>query len=293
MEKNANAVRRRWWIAGLFSYLVPGLGQVYNGQATRGLLFNFIFTTWGGILFGFVFRLLNRPPDGTGILFLFVLFAVSLLIHLAVIIDSIASAAKRDSKFSLKPYNKPAVYLAVLVVSFAVDFSISSALREHVIKPFKIPTGSMEPTLVPGDFLLSNQLFFTDHNPGRGDVVIYKSPQDGKTDFIKRIVGVPGDTIDIEGGRVRIDGRSVEEPYVKPVDPVPSGDISGGAGHSGPLVIPMDQYYVLGDNRDHSLDSRQVGPIPRHSIKGKPMVIYFSSSGLFKWRPGRIGRIIR
>ena len=293
MENNAVARRRRWWIAGLLSYLVPGLGQVYNGQATRGLLFNFIFTTWGGLLFGSVLALLKRPPDGAGMAALFFLFAVSAFIHLAVIIDAIRSAAKSGSTFSLRPYNKPAVYLAVLAVSLGVDFLISSAFREHVIKPFKIPTGSMAPALIPGDYLLSNQLFFTDHNPGRGDVVIFKSPEDGRTDFIKRIVGVPGDTIEIDGGRVRVNGKSVEEPYVKPAEPDAAGGITEGPGHAGPLVIPKDQYYVLGDNRNHSLDSRQVGPIPRHSIKGKPMIIYFSSTGLFKWRPGRIGRIIK
>jgi len=293
MEKNAVATRRRWWLAGLLSYMVPGLGQVYNGRATRGLVFNFIFTTWGGLLFGFVFILLKRPPDGAGIAALFFLFAVSTCIHLAVIIDAIRSAAKSGSAFSLRPYNKPAVYAAVLVISLGVDFSISSALREHVIKPFKIPTGSMEPTLIPGDFLLSNQLYFTDHNPGRGDVVIFKSPEDGKADFIKRIAGVPGDTIEVDGGHVTVNGNSVEAPCVEPADPAAASGIAAGTGYAGPLVIPEDQYYVLGDNRNHSLDSRQVGPIPRHSIKGKPMVIYFSSAGAFKWRLGRIGRIIK
>jgi signal peptidase I len=92
---------------------------------------------------------------------------------------------------------------------------------------------------------------------------------------------------------MRINGKSAEEPYVTAVDPVTGQGVSSGMDQFGPVVIPRDEYFVLGDNRNHSLDSRQVGPIPRHSIKGKPMVIYFSTDRIFKWRVSRIGEIIR
>jgi signal peptidase I len=293
MEKDKGAFRRRWWIAGLLSYLVPGLGQVYGGRATRGLLFNFLFATWGGIVFGFIFHLLRNPAGKGGVALLFSLVTVSALAHLAIITDAIRSAVKGDPGFRPNRYNKSVVYLGVLIVSLGVDYSISSAVREQVLKPFRIPTGSMESTLEPGDFLLSNQLYFADHNPARGDVVIFKSPADGRTDFIKRIIGLPGDTIETDGGRVRINGKILEEPYVKGIETAVNPGIAARPESRGPLVIPRDSYYVLGDNRDHSTDSRRVGPIPRHNIKGKPMVIYFSSRGILKWRMGRIGRTIR
>ena len=185
------------------------------------------------------------------------------------------------------------MYGAVLAVCLSVQFSISGTIREHILKPFRIPTGSMSPTLEPGDFLLSNQLYFSDHNPSRGDVVIHDPVEKPGIFMIKRIVGLPGDTLELRGREVLIDGRPMDELYAKHDDPVPN--FSGSADQSrGSWILGADEYFLLGDNRDHSMDSRQYGPVPRHNIKGSPMFIYFSREGLFKWRiDGRMGKMIR
>jgi signal peptidase I len=292
VERKKQTNRRRWWVAGLFSYLVPGLGQVYNGQATKGLFFNFLFTTWGGVVFAFTVQALKRAPSPGSALLLTVLFFVTLAAQLCIAVEAIRGSLRARDGFAPMKYNRPSVYGAVLAVCLAVQFSISGTVREYILKPFHIPTGSMSPALEPGDFLLSNQLYFADRNPDRGDVVIHESVDHPGIFMIKRIVGLPGDTLEVRGREVLIDGRPLDEPYAKHDDPAPA--FSGSADQSrGSWILGDEEYFLLGDNRDHSMDSRQYGPVPRHSIKGRPMFIYFSGEGLFKWRIGRIGKIIR
>ncbi|MBN2030519.1 signal peptidase I [bacterium] len=202
----------------------------------------------------------------------------------------------------LKPYNKWIIYLFVIIISLAVDYSVSNAVRENIIKPFRIPTGSMEPTLLNGDFLLSNQLYYRTTNPARGEVVIMKYPEDERINYIKRIVGMPGDTLEIRDKVLIINGRPVAEPYIKIIDPNVQ-QRSLDRDYYGPVIVPSDEYFVLGDYRDNSLDSRDWGTVKRHQIIGKPIFIYWSWNGnipawnvfgkLASIRIGRMGHIIQ
>ncbi len=285
MEKKRAGSTRRWWVAGLLSYLVPGLGQVYNGQAAKGLLFNFLFTIWGGVVFAVLIRTLKLSVTAGSAAALTGLFLLGLAAQLAVAVEAMRGALRAGADFSPRKYNTPLLYAGVLAVCLTVQASLSSAVGEHILKAFRIPTGSMTPTLEPGDHVLSNQLYFTDHNPAAGDVVIFKSPEDGKSNFIKRITGMPGDTVQMAGGRLMVNGNTAPGPAF-------SGTRSD-SGSFDPVVVPRDAYFVTGDNPDHSKDSRQFGPIPRHLIRGKPMFVYFSSNGPFRWRLGRIGKIVQ
>lgn len=285
MGAQTGSFPRRWWVAGLFSYLVPGLGQVYNGQAAKGLLFSFLFTTWGGVAFAVLIRVLKLPQTAGPMLALSAMFLVGLAGQLAVAVEAMRAAGRAGSDFKPRKYNTPLLYAGVLAVCLSVQASLSSTVGEHILKPYRIPTGSMAPALEPGDYVLSNQLFFTDHNPAAGDVVIFKSPEDGKTDFIKRIVGMPGDTVEMRNGLVTVNGKPAAGPH--------SGGSAADTGAFGPFRVPSDSYFVMGDNRNHSKDSRQFGAVPRHLVRGRPVFVYFSSEGPFRWRPGRIGRIIR
>ncbi len=301
MENQKRSITRKWWIAGLFSYLVPGLGQVYNGQATKGLFFNFLFALWGGVVFSFIFHMMKQSISRINIAFLFVILLISLAAHLSIIIEAIKTSRKRKMENGLKPYNRWIIYLIVIAVSLTVDYSVSNAVKENIIKPFLIPTGSMEPTLLTGDCLLSNQLYFGTHNPARGEVVIMKYPRNEKIAYIKRIIGMPGDTLESSNKIVYINHQKVDEPYIKAVDPNQSR-ISVRRDNYGPVIIPSNEYFVMGDNRDNSLDSRDWGTVKRHQIIGKPMFIYWSWDGTVsawnvfrKWtsiRFGRIGHII-
>jgi signal peptidase I len=167
-------------------------------------------------------------------------------------------------------------------------------IRTFVVQAFKIPTGSMEPNLLIGDHLLVNKFVYaptatpiervllpvgTLH---RGTVVVFKYPEEPERDFIKRVIGLPGDTIEMRAKKVYVNGKPLDEPYVHFLQPpdapseyheVTSYDLRE---RYPPTAVPPDHYFVMGDNRDNSQDSRYWGFLPRDYIKGKALVIYWS-----------------
>jgi signal peptidase I len=192
--------------------------------------------------------------------------------------------------------------------SFVIALALFFVLRAFFIETFRIPSGSMERTLLVGDFLLVNKLAygaevpFTSRRlpaleqPHRGDVIVFRPPKDPQTYYIKRVVGVPGDTLSMQNGVLLVDGVRQVEPYVVHNDPggdfadddfrwqrdflVRSAAAAAGTHPSrnnwGPLVVPDRSYFVLGDNRDNSSDSRYWGFVPAESIKGRPIFVYYS-----------------
>jgi signal peptidase I len=295
MEKNIILKRRRWWLAGLLSFLVPGLGQAYNGQVTKGLFLNFLLTTWSGLLFSLIYYIIKHPMPGFGLALLSLLFFTNLSAYLLIIIESIRTAWKADKEHALKPYNKWYIYLVTILVVLYISSSVALIVRENIIKAYKIPSGSMQPTLEPGDHIISNQLYYRYNDPGHGDIIIFKNPRDENQDFVKRIAGCPGDTIEIKDNQLFLNGKKSDEPYALYAKGEPSVNF-------GPFVVPENEYFVLGDNRNNAFDSRAFGTIKRHTIEGKVMFIYFSwdmnvpgwnlISRLLSIRISRIGEII-
>ena len=187
-----------------------------------------------------------------------------------------------------------AIFIAVL---------LALVIRQCGVQAFTIPSGSMMETLLVGDYILVNkflygaELPFSDtHLPGlrkpeRGDIVVFKYPNDESRDFIKRIIGVGGDTVQVQDNRVMLNGRLIEEPYIRPgsIPTVPSGHCGYLYG-CDPLVVPQGSYFVMGDNRDNSQDSRYWGFVRREKIRGKAFLIYWSWNGESHWpRWGRLG----
>lgn len=123
---------------------------------------------------------------------------------------------------------------------------------------------SMKPTLQSGSYVLVNRLAYRLGTPERGDVIVFHYPRDPDQEYIKRIIGLPGDQVEISSGDVRINGVRLEEPYI--VQP---------AEYESALRVPRDQYFVLGDNRNNSSDSHQWGPVPLENIVGKALVVYW------------------
>jgi signal peptidase I len=193
--------------------------------------------------------------------------------------------------------------------SFQIAIVLFLVVRTILVEAFKIPSGSMERTLLIGDFLLVNKLVygaelpFTGRHfpalrqPARGDVVVFQWPEDPTKNFVKRLVGAPGDTLQMNDGVLVVNGRRVEERYVTHTEPDvdPSGEEfrwqsnylvrtaeAAKAGYHpsrnnwGPLIVPQESYFVLGDNRDNSLDSRYWGFVPDSLIRGRPMFVYYS-----------------
>jgi signal peptidase I len=163
-------------------------------------------------------------------------------------------------------------------------------IRTFVVQAFKIPSGSMIPTLLVGDHILVNKFIFYFRDPHRGDVIVFKYPWDESRDFIKRIIAVGGEEVAMKDRTVFINGRPLEEAYAIYSDVRPPG---GRTYEYGPVVVPAGSYFVMGDNRDNSQDSRFWGFLKREKIRGKSFLIYWSwdsEKGRLRW--WRLGRLI-
>lgn len=206
-------------------------------------------------------------------------------------------------------------------------------IRTFVVEAFQIPTASMENTLLIGDFLLVNKMVYGAEIPGtelelpafdepsRGDVIVFEPPESAaqppRTNYVKRILGMPGDTLRMRRARLFVNHIPLDEPYVKAASTFPDAPsprfswqrrfLTDGARRSGlvttrnnwgPLVVPEDSYFVMGDNRANSEDSRYWGFVPRDAIRGRPFLVYYSYDraprGSWSWLTEiRWGRILR
>jgi signal peptidase I len=179
--------------------------------------------------------------------------------------------------------------------SICVAVILALFVRTFVVQAFKIPTGSMENNLLIGDHLLVNKFVFAPTlfswenrllpiDPiHRGDILVFKFPEDPDRDFIKRVIGLPGETLELKNKKVYIDGKALDEPYVHFLYPPPDPNSADAELTSfdvrenyGPVTVPPDHYFMMGDNRDNSQDSRYWGFMPRDYVKGKALFVYFS-----------------
>jgi signal peptidase I len=182
--------------------------------------------------------------------------------------------------------------------SLVIAVVLALFIRTFVVQAFKIPTGSMEPNLLIGDHLLVNKFTFGPSTTSlertllpmkeirRLDVIVFKYPEEPERDFIKRVIGLPGEEIELRHKRVYVNGKGLDEPYAfylegAPGKPGETGDDPPGMPGDpreqyGPVTVPPDHYFVMGDNRDNSQDSRYWGFLPRELVKGKALVIYWS-----------------
>ena len=159
-------------------------------------------------------------------------------------------------------------YVVLAVVAIAVALLIQAFL----VKPYRIPSASMEDTLLIGDRVLVDRISWRFSRPERGDIVVFHPPFDGPV-LIKRIIGMPGDEISLRDGAVYINGKPLDEPYVRGVDgqPEPREPFANGLPWSlqEPYTVPADSYFVMGDNRTDSGDSREFGPVQRGQFVGQ------------------------
>jgi signal peptidase I len=172
---------------------------------------------------------------------------------------------------------------------------LALVIRAFLAQAFSIPSGSMKPTLLIGDYLLvnkfsygirnplTNKVWISTGKPQRGDVAVFIFPQDPTKDYIKRVIGLPGDRIQIINKQVHINGKlykTAEAVYDDPiVMPLPQGPTDSARDNLGPVVVPANSYFVMGDNRDHSYDSRFWGYVSMDNFLGKAVIIYFSWQG--------------
>ncbi|MFZ1888705.1 MAG: signal peptidase I [Candidatus Binataceae bacterium] len=238
------------------------------------------------------------------------------------------SAAKPSGPSRSTPPPQKSVareYVEALVIALL----LAVVIRTFFVQAYKIPSGSMEPTLLVGDHILVNKLIYGLRMPdtlfgieigsapfGRylfriepihhGDVVVFVFPPDPTKDFIKRVIGLPGDTIAVKNGKVWLNGAPMPDPHahfevsdsdrsaVSPRDNFPQ--IGTGADTLGAVTVPPGKIFVMGDNRDRSYDSRFWGFVPEDNVEGRAMIIYWSwdaeGSGILPIRWSRFGMIV-
>ena len=208
----------------------------------------------------------------------------------------------KGSKVATKTKSTFREYAEAIVVALVLALFI----RTFVVQAFKIPSGSMEPTLEIGDHILVNKFIygvkvpftslnlFPLKNPKRGDVIVFVYPLDPSKDFIKRVIGVEGDTVNLVSKKLYINGSEVPDPHaVYKEDSGYSSEVQK-RDNFGPITVPKGSLFVLGDNRDRSLDSRFWGFVPLEDVRGKAFIIYWSwNSQETNVRWDRLGHLIR
>ena len=189
---------------------------------------------------------------------------------------------KREKKSAL-------TVLKEYVESFAIALIFALIVKCSVVEAYKIPSGSMEDTLLVGDFLLANKFIYGSkvpllpihlpalREPKPGDIVIFKYPLNPKVNYIKRCVAVEGQTVEIRNKVLYIDGKRIEDPaLVKYTDPNTRSPGRNVRDNFGPAKVPQGHLFMMGDNRDNSADSRFWGFLPRELVMGKAMIIHWS-----------------
>jgi signal peptidase I len=194
-----------------------------------------------------------------------------------------AAADEREKKSTVREYYE-ALLIAIIFVNFA---------RIFVFQAFKIPTGSMEDNLKIGDHIIVNKFIYGPmggpldrlmplRDVHRGDIIVFRYPLQPDTDFVKRVIGMPGDSVSVKDKVVYINGKALDEPYVVHDDPQIYPDQPAlpepyrSRDQFGPYQVPPGQYFAMGDNRDRSSDSRYWGTVPRSLIKGRAFMVYWS-----------------
>jgi len=185
---------RKWWLAGLLSLFEPGLGQIYNGQGRKGLIvFLLQFLLFPAMILG-------RNSDNLKHLLILLVIVIAFY-YLFVVIDAIKVAIGFRAKYCVKKYNKISVYILVVVLAGILNTTLSAHIKNNYVQAYKIPAASNEPALLVGDHILVDR-HTTARTPALGDLIVFEFPKGPKRDFLKRVIGIGGDTIEIRNKAV-------------------------------------------------------------------------------------------
>lgn len=255
----------------------PGLGFIYIGKIITAFSIPVLMIAWV-LLMGWSRVILQ--PWGIAVLWLGLL-----LIYLLLIPVVFRMARRQQTVKTIRPLkNRIPVYLAYIVwflLLVGVVFQYRNSLLGY--ETFRLPSRSMMPTLIPGDYIIVDNWAYNDAAPQRGDVVVFRHPRDGRY-FTKRIIALPSQQVSILKGIVYINGKAMHEPYVRSEN----NQLTAMKTYTE-TADDTDTYFVMGDNRDHSNDSRRWGRVPANKVLGKVAAIWFSFTHQF--HPQRIGSI--
>ncbi len=251
---------RQWWLAGLLNFVVPGLGFLYVGRPHYAFAVPGIMVAWSALC------------GLTHVVFSPLGFYFTLAGYGAISVGSIitgAILAKRSGAVELKPYQQWYVYLSYgLLCLIAMKTIQMNRGPLFGFDHYRLPSKSMSPTLQFGDFVLVNRWAYTAATPQRGDIVVFQYPKDPSISYVKRVIGLPGDRVTISGGVVSVNGAELSEPYVLAENNVRFRQ------DNTIFDLPAESYFMMGDNRDHSNDSRFWGPVKQDALEGKVLFVW-------------------
>jgi len=291
------AGRRSPWLAGLLSFLLPGIGQVYCGKLVRGLIFGMLY----GLAIPAALGLLAYSSPAPTVLFGLLALVAALGVVAAAVVDAYRLALRTRSDYERKAYNRVAVYvlLGLMIQGSSIGYALH--VRASLFEAFRVTAASMFPTIGRNDRILANKIAYRKAEPQYGDIILFRPPTgDWRNTYIKRIVALGGDTVEIKDKEVYVNGRKLPRESVGPATVVagPAGKTvegkvyrerngraeytiflaeAGSPDGPGPggIAVPEHHCFVLGDARDDSLDSRQFGPVPYAVIKGRADYLYW------------------
>jgi signal peptidase I len=300
--------KRRPLVAVVLSLIMAGLGQIYCGRIIRGLVFALLCTVPFAVIAGLFIH------EAAVKLSLMLITGFVSVVSLVAIIDSWYLAKHTKPDYELKDYNRWFVYLLLWLISMGGSATYGLYFRDNYMEAFRVPTTSSYPTILPGDRFLANKLAYRSKDPQRGDLVVFVSPQNRRTNYIKRVVALAGDTVEIKDNDLYINGQKLEHTKingsilnkikVEVRDKILEGDVyeetNNGAKYRiflkskdepnspnfAKVTVPDYHCFVLGDNRDMSEDSRHFGPLPLATIKGRADYLYWPAKD---W--SRFGRL--
>ena len=294
-------------LATLAAFLMPGLGQLYNGQATKALLLFLAI----GIAMPVCSWLALQGPDSALWWATLIGTLIVVVLYIYTIADAFIVAKRTDDDYKLQGFNRTYIYMVVFILGYFVIYAdLANYSRGHLLESFRIPSQSMLPNVLPGDFILADKrvnCLGCKYRVNRGDLAIFVSPNDRTRLFIKRIIALPGDTVEINSMDVKVNGVSVrsstpvgeDEQHYTYSERSDSGNYKViwkkgvQARQSYTLTVPNGHVFTLGDNRDATRDSRHEGPIPMVDVVGKAKQVWFSydgTQGRFRWE--RIGKLL-
>ena len=304
---------RRWpWLAVTLSVIMTGLGHIYCGKFAKGL----VLTLLSCILIPVISGALSVSHSTIRIVVIITSLFISLVVWLFAIIDSWYTARHTTDSYTLKDYNRWYVYIILILMGTGGSTQIAFNVRANLVEAFRVPALSNYPTIVPNDRFLANKLAYKTSDPKRGDLIVFLNPENRRINYIKRVAAVAGDTVEIKDGQLYVndqklqrqmlpqstlDNIRIEKVIGGPLEGDVFEEINGAAKYKiflakpphdetssdfAKITIPKYHCFVLGDNRNDSLDSRHFGPIPLATIKGRADYLYWPAKD---W--SRFGRI--
>jgi signal peptidase I len=292
--------KRHPWLAVTLSLVMPGLGHIYCGRIVKGLLLAFL----AGLPLPLIAIVLATSKLFLITTITFIAMFVHILIHLIAIIDSGYTARHTKADYKLKDYNRWYVYILFMLIGTGGSMELALNVKKNYLEAFWVPVASNYPTIVPGDRLLANKITYKNSDPIRGDMVVFLNPENRRINFIKRVVAIAGDTVEIKDGQLYINEEKLQRRKLpqstldnirvkiegQPLDGEVFEESNGDAKYKiflakpphnqspadfTKITVPKGHCFTLGDNRRLSHDSRHFGPVPLVDIKGRADCLYF------------------